>query len=220
MPIFLIIMVLGSIFAGMATPSEAAALGAAGSLICAAFARRLNMSVFKEAVLRTVRICAMVMYIGIGALTFSAVYCGLGAADLIRHMIGALGLSPWGTLILMQLSFFVLGSIVDDWVILFVAIPLYVTIVRGLGFDTLWFGVLYIVNLQMAYLTPPFGYNLFYMKAIVKDLYRTGTISEEITMVDIYRSIIPFVILQGVGLAICMIFPQIILWLPSVLGLG
>ncbi|MBA7476917.1 C4-dicarboxylate TRAP transporter large permease protein DctM [subsurface metagenome] len=208
LPICLIIAVLGSIFAGMATPSEAAGIGAAGSLVCAAVGRRLNMSVFKAAIFRTARLTAMVMFIGVGALTFSAVYCGLGATELIKHMLATLGLSPWGTLILMQLSFFVLGAFLDDWAILFICIPIYLPIIIHLGFDPLWFGVLFIINMQMAYLTPPFGYNLFYMK---------GVVPKEITMADIYRSIIPFVILQATGLALVMIFPQIVLWLPSVI---
>ncbi len=208
LPGVLIIAVLGSIFAGLATPSEAAGIGAVGSLICAAVNRKLKWPVIKEATFRTGRLAAMVMFICVGALTFSAVYCGLGATELIKHMLATVGLGRWGVLILMQLSFFVLGAFLDDWAIMFVCIPIYLPIILHLGFDPLWFGVLFIINMQMAYLTPPFGYNLFYMK---------GVVPPSITMLDIYRSVIPFVMLQGMGLAVVMIFPQIVLWLPNLI---
>jgi len=150
----------------------------------------------------------MVIFIGVGALTFSAVYSAVGATQLIKDMLAMSGLGRWGTLVVMQLSFFVLGAFLDDWAIMFICIPIYLPIIIHLGFDPLWFGVLFIINMQMAYLTPPFGYNLFYMK---------GVVPPSITMADIYRSIIPFVLIQAVGLVIVMIFPQIVLWLPSVI---
>ena len=208
LPIILVIMVLGSIFAGIATPTEAASVGALGSLICAAVYRRLNWTVLKEASFRTARLTGMVMWIAVGALTFGAVYQGLGATELVKEILAGLPLGPWGILIIMQLSFFILGAFLDDWAILFICIPIYLPIVLSLGFDPVWFGVLFIINMQMAYLTPPFGYNLFYMK---------GVVPPGISMGDIYRSVIPFVILQGTGLAIVMIFPQIVLWLPNLL---
>lgn len=208
LPAFLIIAVLGSIFAGVATPSEAASIGAAGSIICAAANKRFKWSVLKQATFRTGRLTAMVIFIGVGALTFSAVYSAVGATQLVKDMLATLGLGRWGTLIVMQLSFFVLGAFLDDWAIMFICIPIYLPIIIHLGFDPLWFGVLFIINMQMAYLTPPFGYNLFYMKGIVPP---------SITMVDIYRSIIPFVLIQATGLAVVMVFPQIVLWLPNLI---
>ena len=117
-----------------------------------------------------------------------------------------LPLGRWGVIIVMQLTFFFLGCVLDDFTILVICIPLYVPIITDLGFDPLWFGILYMVNMQMAYLTPPFGWNLFYMRSIVP---------EGITMGDIYRSVVPFVILQGIGLIIIMVFPQIVLWFPN-----
>lgn len=215
LPSALIIMVLGFIIFGITSPTEASAAGAAGALICAAIHRRLNWAVFNEAVFRTARISAIILWVVVGALAFSTVYDGLGAAQLVEAFIGGLPLGPYGILILMQLSFFVLGTMLDDTAILFITLPVYVPLITFLGFDPVWFGILYIVNMQMAFLTPPFGYTLFYMLGIVKDLYRTGTISEEITIGDVYRSVWPFVALQGLGLAMIIIFPQIAMWLPE-----
>lgn len=215
LPSALIIMVLGFIIFGITSPTEASAAGAAGALICAAIHRRLNWAVFNEAVFRTARISAIILWVVVGALAFSTVYDGLGAAQLVEAFIGGLPLGPYGILILMQLSFFVLGTMLDDTAILFITLPVYVPLITFLGFDPVWFGILYIVNMQMAFLTPPFGYTLFYMLGIVKDLYRTGTITEEITIGDVYRSVWPFVALQGLGLAMIIIFPQIAMWLPE-----
>ena len=194
LPALLVIVVLGSIFMGVATPSEASALGVIGSIICAAVMGRLNRQTLKEAAFRTFGLTGMVMWIAYGALCFSTVYSGLGAVDLVKNIIAALGLSPWGVLILMQLSYFLLGCILDDTAIIFICIPLYVPIAVSLGFDPIWFGILFVVNLQMAFLTPPVGYNLFYMKGIVP---------KGITMGDIYRSIVPFVFLQLTGVYQC-----------------
>ena len=219
LPGMLIIMVLGFIVLGITSPTEASAVGAAGALICAAIHRRLSWAVLNEAVIRTARVTAIIMWVVVGALAFSTVYDGLGAASMVEAFIGGLPLGPYGILILMQLSFFILGTMLDDTAILFITLPVYVPLITFLGFDPIWFGILYIINMQMAFLTPPFGYTLFYMLGIVKDLYRTGTISEEITIGDVYRSVWPFVAMQGLGLAVVIIFPQIAMWLPeSVFG--
>ena len=219
LPGMLIVMVLGFIILGITSPTEASAVGAAGALICAAIHRRLSWAVLNEAVIRTARVTAIIMWVVVGALAFSTVYDGLGAASMVEAFIGGLPLGPYGILILMQLSFFVLGTMLDDTAILFITLPVYVPLITFLGFDPIWFGILYIINMQMAFLTPPFGYTLFYMLGIVKDLYRTGTISEEITIGDVYRSVWPFVAMQGLGLIIVMWVPQIAMWLPeSVFG--
>jgi len=215
LPAFLIVTVLGLIVFGVTSPTEASAAGAAGALICAAIHRRLNWTVFDQAIIRTARITAIILWVVIGALAFSTVYDGLGAAKMVEAFITGLPLGPYGVLILMQLSFFVLGTILDDTAILFITLPVYVPLITALGFDPVWFGILYIVNMQMAFITPPFGYTLFYMLGIVKDLYRTGTISEEITIGDVYRSVWPFVALQAVGLAMVIVFPKIAMWLPE-----
>ena len=150
----------------------------------------------------------MIFWITIAAIALGKIYTGLGAPQMIRETITGLGIGPWGILIMMQLSFFIMGMFLDDIAILFIAMPIYIPVIVGLGFDPIWFAILYIVNMQMAYLTPPYGFNLFYMR---------GVAPPEITMGDIYRSVIPFVGLQAVGLAMIMIFPQIVLWLPNLI---
>ena len=217
LPLALIFLVLGTIFAGMTTPSEASAIGAIGSIICAAIYRRLNWKTLTEALFRTMRLSAMVFWIVFGALSFSAIYAGLGSKHLIEAAVLALPIGSWGILIMIQLSFFVLWCFLDDTAILLMTMPVYVPIISAVGFDPLWFGILYVVNMQMAYLTPPFGYNLFYMKGVVGELFRTGNISEEIRIGDIYRSVGPFVAFQGLALVLVMVFPQLALWLPSVI---
>ena len=127
---------------------------------------------------------------------------------MIVNMIGILGLGPWTVLIFMQLSLFVLGMLMDDFAVVMLCVPLYVPIIHSFGFDTLWFAMLFMVNMQMAYLTPPYGFNLFYMKSITP---------KGITMGDIYRSVLPFVGLQIITLILVMSFPQLALWLPNLL---
>ena len=211
LPIALIITVLGSIFTGAATPTEAASVGAFGSIICAVVYRKLNWSMFKESCYTTLRLSCMVIWIIYGAGCFVAAYEAIGAKELIAGVFELLPGGRWGAVIVMQISFFVLGAFIDPIGIIMITTPIYFPIIRALGFSPVWFGVLYVINMEMAYLTPPFGYNLFYMKAVVP---------KHITLLDIYRSIIPFVLLQGIGLVLCMIFPEIILWLPRTLGLG
>lgn len=208
LPFLLIVGVLGSIFEGIATPTEAAAIGAFGSILCGLIYRRLNWEVLKTACLNTLKSSCMVMWIMIGSLVFVSFYFGAGGADFIKETLVGLKINRWIILIGMQLILLFLGCLMDPAGIVMLCTPLYVPIIKALGFDPLWFGVLFIVNLEMAYLTPPFGYNLFYMKSIAP----VG-----VTMVDIYRSVWPFLLLQGAGLVLCMVFPEIILWLPSIM---
>lgn len=147
-------------------------------------------------------------YIILGAIVFSAVYSGLGASSMIREALTGMDVSPWVVVVMMQLSFFLLGMFLDDIAILFLCMPIYVPIINALGLDPVWFAVLYVMNMQMAYITPPYGLNLFYMKAVAP---------KEITLSDIYRSIIPFLFLQAIALVLLLVFPQIALWLPSLL---
>lgn len=207
-PILLVFGVLGSIFLGICSPTEAAAVGAFGSLLCAAVKRRLSWKVITEASMTTLRITTMALWITIGAQCFTATYAALGGQELVRNLIVSLEMNRWVVLILIQVSFFLLGMIMDPIGIILLTTPIYVPIITYLGFDPIWFGVLFTVNMEMAYITPPFGFNLFYMKGIVPD---------GVTMGDIYRSIIPFVLLQAIGLALVMIFPQLALWLPSLM---
>ena len=207
LPIALIFAVMGSIFFGFATPSEASAIGAFGAIISAAIKRRLTWRNFVEALFVCLRLSAMVIWIIFAASVFTALYAITGAADLIGDMLLKVG-GGWWSIIAMQAIFFIMGCFFDPTGIVLITTPIFFPVVISLGFDPLWFGILFIINMEMAFLTPPFGFNLFYMKAVVPP---------GITMTHIYRSIVPFVVLQMVGLIICMIFPQIITWLPNLM---
>jgi len=207
-PVLVVGMVLGSILLGIATPVEASAIGAFATLIGAAITRKLSWSMLKDATSMTLRLTAIAMWIFVAALAFGKVYGALGASELVEKTLNVLNVGPLGVLIIMQLSYFFLGMILDDTAILFICLPIYIPIAIHLGFSPLWFGVLYIVNMQMAYLTPPFGYCLFLIKSVVP---------KDITMGDIYRSVWPFVIIQGICLALCIAFPEIVLWFPKLL---
>lgn len=215
LPALLIVGVLGTIAAGICSPTEASAIGAAGALVVAAVHRRLSVANFKDALYRTARMMGMIVWVAYAAIVYSTVFDYFGGTELIAGIFTTMQLGPWGVLIIIQLSFFLLGMFLDDTAILFVCMPIYIPLVAQMGFDPVWFGVLYVINMQMAYITPPFGYNLFYMKGIAADLFSSGDISKEISLGDIYRSIIPFVALQAIGLAVVMIFPQVALWLPN-----
>jgi tripartite ATP-independent transporter DctM subunit len=207
LPIALIFTVMGSIFFGFATPSEASAIGAFGSIVSAAVKRQLTWKNFVEALFVCLRLSAMVIWIVFAASVFTALYAVTGAADLIGDLLLGVG-GGWATIIAMQVIFFIMGCFFDPTGIVLLTTPIFFPIVVAEGFDPLWFGVLFVINMEMAFLTPPFGFNLFYMKAVAPP---------DVTMLDIYKSITPFVALQMVGLAICMIFPSIITWLPNLM---
>ena len=204
LPIGLIFTVMGSIFFGFATPSEASAIGALGAIICAAIKHQLTWKNFVDALFVCLRLSCMVIWIVFAASVFTALYAVTGAADLIGEMLLKVG-GHWGPIIAMQAIFLVMGMFFDPTGIVLLTTPIFFPVVVELGFDPLWFGILFIINMEMAFLTPPFGFNLFYMKAVVPP---------GVTMMDIYKSSTPFVVLQLIGLIICMIFPKIITWLP------
>ena len=206
LPLMVIGGVLGSIYLGIATPTESAAVGILGALISSAIYGTFSWSMLKDAALTTLRISTMIMWILFGAYVFSSTYIALGASEVVEQALSLMPGGRWGILIGMQLSFFALGCILDSFGIIMITAPLYLPIIKGLGFDPVWFGILYVMNIEMAFLTPPYGICLFYMKAVVP---------KEVTMLDIYRSIIPFVGLQALGLILVMIFPQIAMWLPD-----
>ena len=209
LPFVIIIMVLGSIYAGVCTATEAAALGCLGAVISAGVYRKLTWTLLKESCHRTASLTAMIIWILIGAYCFTSVYTGTGAHELMEHLLLSIPGGRYAILITIQTVFFILGCILDPAGIIMICTPVFVPVIKSLGFDPLWFGVLFIMNMEMGYLTPPFGFNLFYMKAIAP---------AGVTMVDIYRSVVPFVILQGIGLAIVIIFPEIALWFPRMLA--
>ncbi|MFV2032943.1 MAG: TRAP transporter large permease subunit [Gammaproteobacteria bacterium] len=203
------------IFAAMMVPFvngwtslvESSAIGAMTAFLAAVVKGRMNREVFENSVRQTLSISCMFMWIILAALGFGAVFDGLGAVKAIENLFtGQLGLDPWTILILMQLSFIVMGTFLNDTAMLVIVAPLYVPLVGALGFDLIWYGVLYTITTQIAYMTPPFGYNLFLMRAMAPP---------EISLRDIYGSIIPFVIAMIVALMLVMEFPQIALWLPE-----
>jgi len=203
-PLVLIFLVLGTIFLGLAAPTEAAAVGAFGAMMVAALHRKLSWQNLRLALEQTAKATAMVLWIIFGANAFVAFYVAQGGDRYISELLLGTGLSPWGILILMQLILIILGMFLD-WVgILLLAVPVFVPIIRDLGFDPLWFGVLYLVNMQMSFLSPPFGYALFYVRGV----------APQIPMATIYRAAIPFLLLQLTGLAITMLFPGLATWLP------
>jgi tripartite ATP-independent transporter DctM subunit len=208
LPLLLIILVLGSMFMGVATPTEAAAVGAVGSILCAAIYRKLTWQNFKEVNYRTIRLSCMIFWIIAAAAAFRVVYTISGATEFFESILLMVPFGRWGILITIQLILLVLGCFLDVWGIMMIALPIFGPVIESLGFNLVWFGVLFVINMEMGYLTPPVGLNIFYMKVVAP---------EGVTMGDIYRSVIPFVSLQGLALILIMIFPQLVLWLPSVI---
>jgi TRAP-type C4-dicarboxylate transport system permease large subunit len=177
------------------------------AFLAAVARRRMTRQVFENSLRNTLRISCMFMWIILAALAFGAVFDGLGAVRAIENLFTErMGLSPWTILILMQLSFILMGTFLDDTAMLVIVAPLYVPLVDALGFNLIWYGVLYTITTQIAYMTPPFGYNLFLMRAMAPP---------EVTLGDIYRSIIPFVGVMIVALSLVISFPEIALWLPG-----
>ncbi|MBP7065773.1 TRAP transporter large permease subunit [Ferrovibrio sp.] len=208
LPAMLIVMILGSIFFGIATPTESAAVGVAGALLSAALARRVNIGMLREAGIDALKATAMIMWITIGAKAYVAIFTGLGGADTLLNFIRDLQVDRWVVLACMMLILIFLGTVLDEIGIILLTVPVFLPIVRLLGFDELWFGVLYAITIQMGYISPPFGYTLFYIK---------GTLPPHIGMNQVYRGIIPFFLLQGVGLLICALIPDVITYLPSLM---
>jgi tripartite ATP-independent transporter DctM subunit len=209
LPVILIFAVIGSIFLGFATPTEAAAVGAVGSLLCAAVNRKLTWGNFREASKQSLILTSMIVWIVVTAMSFSVIYTAVGAPNFLNSMIGAAGLSKWTVLIMIQLTFFVLGMFMDPTGIVMITTPVYIPIITALGFNPVWFGILFIINMEMGYITPPFGYNLFYMRSVVP--------TSVMSMREIYISVLPFILIQAVCLVIIILFPQIALWLPNLM---
>ena len=207
LPVLLVFAVMGSMFFGLATPSEASAIGALGAILSAIVKRSFTWENFTSALFITLRLSAMVIWIVFAASVFTALYAVTGAASLVGDLITGVG-DPWMAILVMMLILIVLGMFFDPTGIVLLTAPIFFPIVTSLGFDPLWFAILFVINMELAFLTPPFGFNLFYMKAVVPP---------GVTMWDIYRSATPFVFLMILGLALCMMFPGIITWLPSLM---
>ncbi len=208
LPIGIVVMVLGSIIGGLTTPTEAAAMGVFGALISAAVYRKLNWPILQEAAIRTFKLTGMIAWILFAAHAFSSAYQGMGAQSLIEGLMMDLPGGRWAIVIFMMAIVFVMGMLLDPVGIMLITLPVFLPIITSLGFDPIWFGVLFVINMEIGYMTPPFGFNLFYLKGIVPP---------GITMKDIYWSVIPFVIVNIIGMGIIMLFPEIATYLPRTL---
>jgi tripartite ATP-independent transporter DctM subunit len=207
LPFLIFFLMMGLFLMGITSLVESSAVGALSALFAAWFKGRLTKAVWNRVLEQTLGISCMFMWIILAALCFGAVFDGLGAVKAIeRLLINDIGLTPWQILILMQLSFLIMGAFLDDTAMLVIVAPLYIPLVGKLGFDLIWYGVLYTITCQIAYMTPPFGYNLFLMRAMAPP---------EIRLIDIYRSVFPFVGILILGMVIIMLFPQIATWLPK-----
>ena len=209
LPILLVVAVLGSIYTGAATPTEAGAVGAGGAALCALIYRRLTWRNLREALLFALRVNGMVMWIMGGGVCMCAILSATGASRWIGSLLVELPLAPIIVIILMQLTGLILGMFLDGATIKVITIPIFIPVVVALGFDPLWFGICFMVNTIIGYITPPFGMNLFYTKGIA---------SEDITMGDIYRAILPFAGIEAIVLIVCIAFPGMVLWLPNMMG--
>ena len=207
LPLFIFFAMMVPFINGWTSLVESSAIGAIAAFVAALAKGRMTLEVFENSVRKTLGISCMFMWIILAALAFGAVFDGLGAVKAIESLFTEqFGLSPWVILILMQLSFIVMGTFLDDTAMLVIVAPLYVPLVGELGFNLIWYGVLYTITTQIAYMTPPFGYNLFLMRAMAPP---------EISLKDIYTSILPFVLVMVFALLIIMTFPEIALWLPG-----
>jgi tripartite ATP-independent transporter DctM subunit len=207
LPLMMMALVIGSFFLGYASLVESSAIGALSSLLVAFFKRRLSREVMRRTLQRSLNASAMFMWIMMAALAFASVFDGLGAVRAIEQIfLEEWGLAPWQVLSLMLISFMLLGIFLDDTAMLVIVAPLYIPMIVKLGYSPIWFGVLYTITCQIAYLTPPFGYNLFLMRAMSPPQF---------TIRDIYASIIPFVLMMILAMLLVICFPQIALWLPE-----
>ena len=206
-PVGLVILVLGSIFFGIASITEAAGVGAFGAIVAAALRGKLSWQGLKTASYQTARITAMVLWTIFGALSLVTFYIAIGGDEFVTGIVLDLGFGKWGTFWLIMIVLIFLGMFLD-WVgIMYLAVPIFLPVIKGFGFDLLWFGIVYNVNMQMSFLSPPFGYALFYLK---------GVAPKDITMWEIIKSALPFLGLQFVGLCIVVLYPPIATWLPNV----
>jgi tripartite ATP-independent transporter DctM subunit len=207
LPVLIFVSMMGPFVMGYTSLVESSVVGALAAVLAAVAKGRFTRRVFEVSTRETLAVSCMFMWIILAALAFGSVFDGLGAVKSIEgFFLDKLGLTPWEIIILMQLSYLVMGTFLDDTAMLVIVAPLYIPLVKALGFDLIWYGVLYTITSQIAYMTPPFGYNLFLMRAMAP---------KEITIIDIYRSIVPFVAVMILALVLVMVFPGIALWLPN-----
>jgi len=206
LPIFIVVIVLGSIFAGLATPTEAAAIGVFGALVAAAVHRQLTWTLLRESSIRTFALTGMVMWILFAAHAFSTAYNAMGAQSFIEGLMQFIPGGQWGALAAILVVLFLLGMVLDPVGIMLITLPVFLPMVTSYDFDPVWFGVIFIVCMEIGYMTPPFGFNLFYLK---------GVAPPGVTMADIYQSVWPYVSVIVVGLILLIVFPDIVMYLPD-----
>lgn len=204
--ILLIVAVLGSIISGIATPTESGAIGVVGAILLAILFKRFKLDMFRTAGMHTATLVSVAMWIIFGASVFSNFHLLMGVQAMVADFTGSLDLPPLAIVIMFQIIMLLLGFIIDEFIIVLMCAPLFTPIVVSMGYDPIWFGVLMIINIVVAVQTPPYGFALFYLKGIAP---------ADVSMADIYRSVAPFIMVNLVVLVLCMIFPQIILWLPN-----
>jgi tripartite ATP-independent transporter DctM subunit len=209
LPMALVLAVLGSIYLGIATVGEAAGIGAAGSIVATAVRGKLNVRNLLNALYGTMKTVGVVLWITLAAFAFVGVITRAGGGRVIASFLTDLPFGRWGVLITIMLILLILGMVIDVIGLVVLTVPIFVPIIAGLGFDPVWFGVLFNLNLQLAFLSPPFGYGMFYLKSVTPP---------DVTTADLYRSVLPFLVLQLVGLALVMAFPEIVSWIPERMG--
>ena len=208
-PAIIAIAVLGSIYGGIATPTEAAGIGCLGAVVAALINRKLQWENFKLACYETLKISCMLSWLFFGAQMIIGVYILAGGDQFVSNSVSALPFGDWGVIIVMQLIFIFLGMFLDWIGILLLTMPLFIPILENMGFDIIWFGVIYCMNMHISYLSPPFGPSCFYMSSVTPD---------DISVTDVYKANFPFLLLTIVALILVMVFPQLSLWLPSLMG--
>ncbi len=206
LPFLLVVLVLGSIFLGIATPTEAAGVGAFGSFLVCVIHGRISWKVISESCIETMKISGLALWILVAATLFGVVYTSAGAQDMVMGMVQDLEVNRWLILAVMQIILLIFGMFMDDYAVLTICAPIFIPIAVFLGFDPVWFSIVFILNMQVAYLTPPFGWALILMK---------GVAPPEIHTKNIWQAVPPFVVIQLIVLIITMLFPQLALWLPA-----
>ncbi|MBN1332983.1 MAG: TRAP transporter large permease subunit [Synergistales bacterium] len=203
----LLFAVLGSILLGIASPTEASGVGALGAVIIAMIYRNLNWTTVKGAVIETIKVTSMVFFVIVGAQMFTSVFLFMRGGALIESMLLGMGLGKWGVIFVMMFAVFIMGMFLDWIGIVYIVVPIFLPIAVHLGLDPLYFVLLISINLQMSFLTPPFAYAIFFVK---------GVAPSNVTTKEIYWGVVPFVALQATGLTMCLIWPKIVMWLPTI----
>ena len=206
LPILIVVIVLGAIFGGYATPTEAAAIGVFGAMVATGVNRQLSWAVIRDASVATLKLTALIMWILFAAHAFSTAYTALGAQSLIQDMMNHVPGGRWGSLVFMLAVLFILGMVLDPVGIMLITLPVFLPVVQSYGFDPIWFGILFIIMMEVGYMTPPFGFNLFYLK---------GVAPPDVTMGDIYASVTPYVIVTLIGVLLIILIPEIATYLPK-----